>query len=150
MTRKEIITQLSEYFDIKELVCKHTYAAFGQRAWQFLDTEYLHCLLIIRRDILGVSMTCNSGGRNQRGLRCNLCQIVQDKTKAGKIYLSAHVNGAGGDFDARGMTAEEVRRAIEQKADILPYPIRMEAGVTWLHFDVYDYMNCKKINYFDP
>ena len=136
MTRKEIITQLSDYFDIKELVCKHTYAAFGQRAWQFLDTEYLHCLLIIRRDILGVPMTCNYGDKTQRGLRCNLCQIVQDKTKTGKIYLSAHVNGAGSDFDARGMTAEEVRRAIEQKADILPYPIRMEARVTWLHFDV--------------
>jgi hypothetical protein len=151
--RLKIIDALKTYFDIKDLVCPHTYRAFGERSWQFLDTEYLHCLLVIRRDILQTAMICNNwskaGGQfSQRGLRCNICQLVKAKTDKDQIYLSAHVNGAGGDFDTKGMTAVQVRHKIEDNAQLLPYPVRMEEGVTWLHFDVYDYMNGRKVNYF--
>ena len=46
MTRQEIIRQLKRYFDIRELVCSHTYQKFGENvSWQFLDTEALHTLL---------------------------------------------------------------------------------------------------------
>ena len=51
MTREEILTAIRPYFDIDELVCNHTFAKWGEKAWQFLDTDYLHCLLVIRRDI---------------------------------------------------------------------------------------------------
>ena len=72
MTRSEIINELRKYFDLDELVCSHTYAKWGERAWQFLDTDFLHALLIIRRDILQRPMYCNdySAGLSQRGLRC--------------------------------------------------------------------------------
>ena len=46
------------------------------------------------------------------------------------------------------MTAAEVRKAVIGIADILPYPIRLEDGVTWVDLDVYDRMNGKKINLF--
>lgn len=154
MTRAEIIRELKQFFDLEELVCRHTFEAFGQRGWQFLDTEYLHCLLVIRRDILKSSMFCNNwsytGGRQftQRGLRCNLCELVKAKTLAGRIYLSSHVNGAAGDFDVRGLTAVQARHLIEDNAALLPYPIRMEQGVTWLHFDTYDDGSGRKVSYF--
>lgn len=133
MTRDDIIKEVSKYFSVKELVCDHTYAKYGERSWQFLDTEYLHALLIIRRDILQVPMTCNSSAAHQRGLRCNMCDLVKSK-KAN--YLSAHIFGKAGDFTPKGMTAEQARTIIRSHQDLLPCNIRMEAGVTWLHFDV--------------
>lgn len=133
MTRDDIIKEVSKYFSVKELVCDHTYAKHGELSWQFLDTEYLHALLIIRRDILQVPMTCNSSAAHQRGLRCNMCDLVKSK-KAN--YLSAHIFGKAGDFTPKGMTAEQARTIIRSHQDLLPCNIRMEAGVTWLHFDV--------------
>lgn len=132
-TRDEIIRELHKYFQIRELVCEHTHSEWGERAWQFLDTNYLACLLVIRRDILQQPMTCNHDEATQRGLRCNLCQIVKDKDK---LYLSSHVLGKAGDFTVKGLTAQEARSRIRNNAHLLPCPIRMEGGVSWLHFDV--------------
>ena len=133
MNRNEIIRELHDYFQISELVCPHTHSQWGERAWQFLDTNYLHCLLIIRRDILKAPMTCNHEGAGQRGLRCNRCELVKSKNKA---YLSAHILGKAGDFTVQGMTAQEARSKIRNNAHLLPCNIRLENGVSWLHFDV--------------
>lgn len=133
--RKDILPQIKGYFDIEELVCKHTYDKYGEGAWQFLDTDFLHALLIIRRDILRRPMYCNhySAGTTQRGLRCNMCELVKDKTS---LYLSAHIQGKAGDFTVVGMTADEARKKIVEFQHMLPCPIRMEDGVSWLHIDV--------------
>ena len=133
MTRDQIILELSRYFKIQELVCSHTYKKFGEASWQFLDTNYLHALLVIRRDILQAPMTCNHTGATQRGLRCNMCEMVQKKTAT---YLSAHVLGKAGDFTVSNMTAEEARKRIKACSHLLPCNVRLEAGKTWLHFDV--------------
>lgn len=133
MTRDDIIKALHKYFQVRELVCEHTFSKWGERSWQFLDTNFLRCLLIIRRDILQVPMTCNHAGANQRGLRCNRCDLVKDKTS---VYLSSHVLGKAGDFTIQGMTAQEARSRIRNMANLLPCNIRMEGGVSWLHFDV--------------
>jgi hypothetical protein len=143
MERSEIITKLKKYFTLSNLVCPDTYKAFGDRGWQFLRTDYLHTLLIVRRDILQSPMLCNNyltGGKNytQRGLRCNLCEIVREKSGEGKIYLSAHLTGCAGDFNVVGMTSVQARHLIMDHIDKLPYPIRLEEGVTWLHLDTYD------------
>lgn len=133
MTRDDIIKALHKYFQVRELVCEHTFSKWGERSWQFLDTNFLRCLLIIRRDILQVPMTCNHAGASQRGLRCNRCDLVKDKTS---VYLSSHVLGKAGDFTIQGMTAQEARSRIRNMANLLPCNIRMEGGVSWLHFDV--------------
>ena len=133
MNREQIIRELHDYFQIAELVCPHTHSAWGERAWQFLDTDYLHCLLIIRRDILKVPMVCNTKTSTQRGLRCNRCDLVKEKSK---VYLSSHILGKAGDFTCTGMTAQKARSLIREKANLLPCNIRLEDGVTWLHFDV--------------
>ena len=146
MTRQEIIRQLKRYFDIRELVCSHTYQKFGENvSWQFLDTEALHTLLVLRTKVLKCGMVINDyifgGGNEQRGLRCNICPIPKDKTDKNQIYLSAHCNGAGFDVvfgKHTGMTAEKARRLIFQHQDLLPYNVRIEEEVTWLHIDCYD------------
>ena len=43
--------------------------------------------------------------------------------------------GKAGDFNVCGLTAEDARNKIIQNAHLLPYPIRMEKNVTWLHID---------------
>ena len=133
MNREQIIRELHDYFQISELVCPHTHSKWGERAWQFLDTDFLACLLIIRRDILKVGMVCNTKTSTQRGLRCNMCELVKDKKK---VYLSAHILGKAGDFTCTGMTAQKARSLIREKAHLLPCNIRVEDGVSWLHFDV--------------
>lgn len=133
MNRESIIRELHRYFQISELVCDHTHSRWGERSWQFLDTAYLATLLIIRRDILQVPMICNTSSAHQRGLRCNRCQLVQGK---GKVYLSSHILGKAGDFTVQGLTAEQARQRIIENAGMLPCNIRLEGGVSWLHFDV--------------
>ena len=133
MTRQEILTAIRPFFDIDELVCDHTYAKWGEKAWQFLDTDFLHCPLIIRRDILKRAMWCNGSQKKQRGLRCNRCQMVREKTG---VYLSAHCLGKAGDFTVSGLNSEQARQIIKANAHLLPCNIRLEKGVSWLHFDV--------------
>lgn len=132
MSRSETITALKQYFKVKELVCPHTYQRYRENAWQFLSTCYLETLLVIIEQILAAPMYCNTSNFNQRGLRCNLCPIVSNKQS---LYLSAHILGKAGDFTGRGLTAEKARNKIIQNAHLLPYPIKMEKNVTWLHID---------------
>lgn len=133
MTRNEIISALQQFFTIQELVCPHCYKRWGANSWQFLDTDYLHALLIIRRDILQQPMYCNHGAATQRGLRCNMCDYVKGKSA---VYLSAHILGKAGDFTVQNMTAADARRRIQACSHMLPCNIRIEDGVSWLHFDV--------------
>lgn len=138
MTRAEIIAGVRGYFSTSELVCPHTLAKWGAQSWQFLDTDALHTLLVLREEILQVPLLCNVGKHSQRGLRCNICAIPSGKTLAGKQYLSAHTMGKAFDLSAVDMTAEEMRERIKENADKLPCNIRVEDGVSWLHFDTFD------------
>ena len=60
--------------------------------------------------------------------------------------MSAHCTANAADFSVEGMTAEEVRNwLVSQK---LPYPIRLEAGVDWVHLDCNN--AGQKIYFFNP
>lgn len=148
MTRAEIVAKLKRYFKIKELVCQHILAKFKGRedvAWDFLNKDLLEVLLWIR-ETLGKPITINKGSlATQRGMRCNLCQMVKDKVVA---YLSSHVLGSGIDFDVEGMTADEVRQWLVDNQDSLPHSIRLERDVTWVHLDVRNETS-EKIIWFD-
>jgi len=145
MKRNQIVTEVKKHFGIKELVCQHTAATFGEKSWQFLNTELLETLLVLRREIFNVATYVNYNGMTQRGLRCNICQLVKDKTNKNQIYLSSHCNGAGLDIDFKGFTAEQARERIRKNADKLPYPIRLEKNVNWVHIDLYDDGSGRKI-----
>ncbi|MBQ0154752.1 MAG: hypothetical protein KBS70_08245 [Bacteroidales bacterium] len=133
MTRDEIIHDLQAFFNVRELVCPHVYAKWGEQSWQFLDTAYLHTILVLRRDILRVPLVCNTKTLTQRGFRCNMCELVKEKRS---VYVSAHMLGKGGDFTSSEMSAERMRNEIKKQSGKLPYPVRIEGGVSWLHIDV--------------
>lgn len=86
MTREEIITEVGRYFTIDELACNHILTRWAGRSWQFLDTDYLHTLLVIRRDILQRPMYCNdhNNGTHQRGCAA-ICATWFDR-KPTRIY----------------------------------------------------------------
>ena len=127
-TRTQIIAELKRYFNVKELVCNHVFAKHGGKSWMFLSTPYLETLLFLRQDLLKVPMVCNTNTLKQRGLRCNLCQIVKDKSAINVSYLSAHVTGSGGDFSSSQMSAEQMRQLIKEHAVLLSQ--LTEAGFT--------------------
>ena len=144
-TRAEIIAELKPKFNVSELVCDHTFKRWGEKSWQFLSTELLETLLVLRFDIFNIGMTVNKTGAQQRGLRCNICPLVKEQTNKNQNYLSAHCTGNGVDVDFTGFTAEKAREHIRKNADKLPYPIRLEKDVTWVHIDVYNDCSGKKI-----
>lgn len=128
-----------KYFGIKELVCPHVYEVWGENAWQFLDDRMLANLVFIREGIgkpIVVNNWAKGGEYSQRGLRCNTCILVIEKTDLRKVYLSAHIFGQAVDFGVVGMTAEEVRDWIIEHAEEMPYPSRLERDVRWVHMDV--------------
>lgn len=143
MTRDEIIKEIKNYFQLKELVCPHCISTYGDKSWQFLSTELLSTILTIRKDILKVPMIVNSGSTyTQRGLRCNQCQLVKSKKR---VYMSAHCLGKAIDFHTNVYTPEQCRKLIKENIDKLEYPIRLEEDVNWVHVDCYTLDSSKKL-----
>lgn len=130
---------IKDYFDIRELTCPHVYDKFREYAWNFFDPRLLDTLLVIREKI-GKPIYVNNwdmgGNFSQRGFRCNICPLVKEKTALEKLYITAHNQGMGVDFDVKGMSAEEVRKWIVDNKIFLPHPIRLESDVNWVHLDV--------------
>ena len=104
------------YFDLEELVCQNVFKKYGEFAWNFLDPRLLLNIERIRARI-GRQIIINnwrSGGDfSQRGLRCNLCSLVNSKKE---LYMSAHILGKAVDFNVDGMlgsivTGKQIGRA---------------------------------------
>jgi len=152
MTKLEIVNAVKKYFKVQELVSKAVYDKWGEKSWNFLDEKLLETLLVLRRDILKVPLVCNDwvyGGKNsQRGLRENICSIVKEKTDKGVLYLSQHNFGKAVDLVSSKMSAEDMRKTIKANAKKLPYNVRVEDGVSWLHIDLMCDINQKDKIYF--
>ena len=139
---------ITDFFDIDEVVCPHVldhYKAweplnnYGHFAWNFFDIRLLVTIEVLHL-ALNKPMYVNDyavhGTETQRGLRCVLCQIIQGIFKKGELFTDPHQLGKAWDLTVVGMTAEEVRQWIIANQKILPYAIRLEDKVTWVHLDV--------------
>jgi hypothetical protein len=139
-------------FSLDELVCEHVYNRYGATAWEFFDQRLLITLDAIR-DRLGKPIYINNwqihGEFDERGFRCIQCSLVKKAIEENRLYVSPHMTGQGADFDVAGMTAEETRQYIIKNATLWPYPIRLEAGVNWVHLDTRDH-NEGKVFLFNP
>lgn len=128
-----------ENFDIKELVCPHVLKAWGETAWDFFDPRILVFLGWLRSELKKeIYVNWYEKGFTQRGLRCNLCQLVNDSTKKNQTYNSAHVRGQAIDFNVNGMVCDEVRKWLILNKEKLPVNIRLEAKDKFerVHVDV--------------
>lgn len=138
----DILTEFKRYFDLREVVSKQVYERYGEQAWQFFDPRLLEVVLWLRKR-LGIPLVCNNwanGGKfDERGFRANLDPMVADKTKAGKLYCSAHCLGKGIDLSSGRISAPHIRQWIKNHLPEVPYPIRLESdksAPTWVHIDV--------------
>lgn len=143
MSRNELIKKLKQNFKIQELVCPHCYKTFKEKSWQFLSTELLSVLYTLRYEVFKAPITINTwhnGGQfSQRGLRCNMCELVKSKDR---VYISAHCLGKAIDFNVQGLTSEEVAQTIRNWGYEFNYPIRLEKNTNgWTHIDVYQPVN---------
>jgi hypothetical protein len=142
MNKKLLIDNLLIHFKPQELLCPHTFDIYGEQGLQFLDEKILHTLYILRNDIFSLPLFLNnyhiSGPYSQRGLRCGFCSIVQDKVKQKILYLSGHILGQAFDFDILHLSADRARSIIVLKQELLPYPVRLELNVNWVHIDTID------------
>jgi len=140
-----------KYFKVYELVCPKVYNKFGFIALQFFDEKLLVTIDWIRETLnkpIIINNWFSGGNFDERGLRCIQCSIVRDKCLSGQVYVSPHILGKAVDFDVEGMKAEEVRKWLILNRDSIPYPIRLENNVSWVHLDVED--NGTKIYLFKP
>ena len=145
-----MIERIKKYFDLQEVVCPHVYDNLRSLAWDFFDPRLLENMLWLRES-LGKPIFVNNwqigGNLSQRGLRCNRCALVKEKTMLEKVYMTPHGQGTGLDFDVLGMTAQQVRDWIDKHQDEMPHPSRLESLVSWVHWDVRNYTS-KKLIYF--
>jgi hypothetical protein len=157
MTRKDIIDGVKKYFKLHELVGPAVFNAYGDDGWAVLQTDALHCLLIMREGI-GKPFSVNNwywgGTYDERGYRENISYIVNKKTKAGKLYTSGHVLACAYDFTVEDMSPDLVREWIVDHAEEFPCKVRLERNlngtpITWVHFDTKYYERHPKVYLFD-
>lgn len=138
-------------FDIRELVCPDVYNRDGKEAWRYFRPVLLDFLDWFRDSISRPVYINNwhwGGNKSQRGYRCNRCALVAGKKR---LYVSAHMLGAGVDFNVKNMTPNQVRKWLhEHVADFFAkHPqynkkCRLESArlaPTWVHIDFYDHDN---------
>lgn len=137
---------------VKEVVCPHMYSKYGDRAIRFIDKDLIAVLDIVRNKILKCPIIINNGGSyTQRGFRCNICPLVAEKTKAGKMYLSGHNMGKAVDFSCNKYSVVQIHKMIKDNADLLPCKIRLESPLdasSWIHIDVMNYGQNEKVYVF--
>lgn len=97
----------------------------------YFDHRLLETIDVIR-EIIGLPLICNTwfqdGNRKNSGYRTKTCSVGAEN--------SQHKLGKAVDLICHKMSAEEMRQKIEANKDKLPYQIRIESGVNWLHIDV--------------
>ena len=138
------------HFILEELVCPHVFEQFKEIAWQFFDDKILMTIDLLR-DQLGPVYINNwdIGGKfTQRGLRCTKCELVRKAVEENRVYVSPHITGQGMDLIVKNMTAAQVRLWIARNPIKMPFPVRLEKGVTWVHIDSRD--AGQKVYLFNP
>lgn len=143
---------IAPHISVKEVVCPHVYKKYGDKAIRFLDKDLIAVLDVIRNKILKCPIIINNGtSLTQRGFRCNICPLVVEKTKAGKLYLSGHNLGKACDFSCSKYSVLQIHELIKKNADLLPCKIRLESPLdapSWCHVDIMTYGQKDKVYVF--
>lgn len=137
-----------KWFKVSELLPKELFKSENQ-GWNIFDDRLKETLDAVR-EILQVPLICNNwmhgGNRNNCGAR----------TKNSPYYRHGSYHTVrpdrkvmAADLVSSRMSAQEMRDILVQNYKRLPYPVRIEQGVTWLHIDVAEVPGYK-IYFFKP
>jgi len=117
-------------FVVQELVPPSLYQLYGDQAIRYFDIRILEVLERIR-ECIDAPMVINNwhrqGNRQWSGIR----------TPDSPYYSLGSAHSWGLAIDAVGSwEPDDVRAAILSEQLMLPHPVRLELGVSWLHVDV--------------
>ncbi len=130
---------IPKYFELYELLPPELYTYdmmtsedARERAFAtYFDVKLLETIDIIRGEIIKAPLICNTwfqdGNRVASGYRTSKCPVG--------VAKSQHKEGKAVDLVCNKYTAEQMRQMIKENEHLLPYPIRIEDGVSWLHID---------------
>lgn len=124
-----------KYFKLRELLPKEIYKNEDE-GWDLIDERLLITADIVR-GIVGVPLICNTwytGGT--RGYSCARIPACKEYSKGSYHSVREDRKVMAIDVVSNIMSAEKMRQKIKENMDKLPYPIRIEKGVSWLHVDV--------------
>lgn len=133
---------IPKYFELYELLPPELYTydmmtseEARERAFAtYFDYKLLVTIDIVRGEIIKASLICNTwfqdGNRVASGYRSSKCPVG--------VAKSLHKEGKAVDLVCNKYTAEQMRQMIKENEHLLPYPIRIEEGVSWLHIDTKD------------
>lgn len=132
---------IPKYFEPYELLPPELYTydmyvdeSARERAYELIDERLLITIDIIRGEIIKAPLICNTwyqdGNRRYSGLRTKDCKIG--------VRESQHKLGKAVDLICNKYTAYQMRQKILDNQHLLPYPIRIERDVSWLHIDTKD------------
>lgn len=129
---------IPKYFELYELLPPELYTydmmaseVARERAFAtYFDRKLLETIDVVR-EIIGLPLICNTwfqdGNRVASGYRSSQCPVG--------VAKSQHKEGKAVDLVCNKYTAEQMRQMIKENEHLLPYPIRIEDGVSWLHID---------------
>ena len=130
-------------FRVQEFVPQSLFLSYGENAIRYMDVRMLAVQARLR-EYIDSPMTINNWHRGGDRQWCGIRTFSSPYFRVG----SAHSWGMGtdsiGDWDA-----EQVREDIILGRVQLPCPVRLEAGITWLHVDVMNVGN-KPVEVFNP
>ena len=117
-------------FITQELIPPSLFQRYGDQSIRYFDIRILEVLERIR-EWVDAPMTINNwhrqGNRQWSGIR----------TPDSPYYSLGSAHSWGLAFDAVGdWEPDDVRAAILSEQLMLPHPVRLELGVSWLHVDV--------------
>lgn len=145
---------IPRYFELYELLPPELYTydmmvseAARERGFaNYFDRKLLETIDVVR-EIIGLPLICNTwfqdGNRKNCGYRTKTCSVGAEN--------SQHKLGKAVDLICHKMSAEDMRQKIKENEDKLPYPIRIEDGVNWLHIDTKEFnksQSCRGKIYF--
>lgn len=131
-----------KYFKLYELLPPEIYKN-EYEGWKLLDERLLETIDVVR-EIINKPLICNTwyqgGDRVASGFRSANCKVGAE--------MSQHRLGRAVDLVCAYMSASEMRDMIKEHQEKLPYKVRIEDGVTWLHIDVKNRNDVNKIQLF--
>lgn len=141
----------SKHFKIHELVCLDIYNRDKELAWRYFRPELIDFIDWLRERVdkpIYINNWQWGGNKTQRGYRCNLCPLVKNKNI---LYASAHMLGAGVDFNVKNVHPNDVREYLKDNIHEFfndnPCYIRkcrIESNIlapTWVHIDFFEHPN---------
>ncbi len=137
-----------KYFKLYELLPKEMYVD-EDTGWEGFDEKLLRTIDVVR-EIVGVPLICNNwrdgGNRNYCGAR----------TPKSKHYRQGSFHSVredrpvmAVDLISTRMSAPAIRETVASRNQELPFPIRFEEGVSWVHLDTNAQVGYK-VYFFNP